>query len=333
MSDVGRLADVSAQTVSRFFTGSGYVRADTRLRIEAAIAELDFRPNHTARNLRTNRTQTVGVLAMGQSNHGLWSILDGLSRSARLADYSLLIAQLDIDIEAPNAFEVVRHTLDGFQSSHVDGIIVSTPFHGTEQLLDHIWDTIPVVSVSGRPWSSADSATADSYAAGLLATQHLTGLGHRRILHLAGPETRIEALDRDRGYRDGLAQAGLEALPLVRGDWTAASGHAAGQAVDPADFTAVFAGNDQMALGFMSALRDRRLHAPQDYSIIGIDDMPDAKYFAPPLSSVFLDFTSLGATAFAMIHERIRTGERLERRVIAPVLVARESTAARQPVA
>ncbi|WP_024287358.1 LacI family DNA-binding transcriptional regulator [Cellulomonas sp. KRMCY2] len=327
MADVGRVAEVSAQTVSRFFTGSGYVSAPARERIEAAVAELGYRPNRTARSLRSSRSETVGVLAMGQSNYGLWSILGGLSRAARATGYSLLIAQLDIDTEDAGALAEVRHALDGFLSSRVDGIVVSTPFLGTEHLLDRIWDTLPVVTVSGRPWSGADAATADSYAAGLLATRHLTGLGHRRILHLAGPATRIEAVDRNRGYQDALAEHGAEPLPLVRGDWSAASGHAAGLTVDPDAFTAVFAGNDQMALGFMSALRSRGFAAPDDYSIVGIDDMPDARYFAPPLSSVYLDFTELGATAFAMIHERIRTGERLERRIVEPVLRARESTA------
>ena len=327
MADVGRVAEVSAQTVSRYFTGSGYVSADTRERVEAAITALDYRPNLTARNLRTRRSETLGVLAMGQSNYGLWSILAGLSRAARSAGYSLLIAQLDIDTELPSSLHEVRHALDGFISSQVDGIVVSTPYLGTEELLDNVWDLVPVLSVSGRPWATSDAATADSYAAGLLATRHLAGLGHTRILHLAGPASRIEAFDRERGYRDALAEAGLEPLPLVRGDWSAESGHSAGREVSSDDFSAVFAGNDQMALGFMSALRERGRQAPDDYSIIGIDDMPDARYFAPPLSSVFLDFVALGETAFAMIVDRIETGERQDPRVIEPILVPRRSTA------
>ena len=327
MADVGRVARVSAQTVSRYFTGSGYVGADTRVRIEAAISALDYRPNHTARNLRTRRSETVGVLAMGQSNFGLWSILAGLSHAARTSGYSLLIAQLNIDNEQPGSFYEVRHALDGFISSQVDGIVVSTPFLGAEELLDHVWDLVPVVSVSGRPWATSDAAIADSHAAGLIATRHLTALGHRRILHLGGPADHIEAFDRERGYLEALSEAGLKPLPLVRGDWSATSGHGAGLEVDPDGFSAVFAGNDQMALGFMSALRDRGRLAPDDYSIIGIDDMPDARYFAPPLSSVYLDFVALGETAFSMVLDRIETGERQDRRVIDPILVPRKSTA------
>lgn len=327
MADVGRAAQVSAQTVSRYFTGTGYVSAPTRARIEAAVAELGYRPNRAARNLRVKRTDTIGVLTVGPLNYGAATILAGLTEAARGARFPLMITHLDLEMGQASAKEEVKRALDGFLSSRVDGIVVSTPYLGTEDLLDHVWDTVPVVTISGRPWSTADTAEADSYGAGVTATRHLLELGHRRILHLAGPADRNEAHERARGYHDVLTAEGIDPLPLIRGDWSAASGHAAGTAVDPSAFTAVFAGNDQMALGFMSALRTRGLVAPGNYSIIGVDDMPDARYFAPPLSSVAMDFTALGATAFSMIHHRIHTGERLERRVIDPVLVPRESTA------
>ena len=111
------------------------------------------------------------------------------------------------------------------------------------------------------------------------------------------------------------------------GDWSAASGYAAGQRLLREDFTAAFCGNDQMALGFMSALRSRGLQAPGDYSIVGVDDMPDARYFAPPLTSVYMDFVGLGRAGFEMITHRIDTGERAPRRLIKPSLVVRESSA------
>jgi len=327
MADVGRIARVSAQTVSRYFTGNGYVSEQTRARIEAAVAELGYRPNRAARNLRINRSDTIGVLTVGPLNYGASTILTGLTESARKAHFPLMITHLALEMQDPSARTEVRLALDSFLSSRVDGIVVSTPYLGTEELLDHVWETVPVVTISGRPLSTADTADVDSHAAGLGATRHLTELGHRRILHLAGPADRNEAHERARGYHDVLAEAGLAPLPLVRGDWSAASGHAAGLAVDPATFTAVFAGNDQMALGFMAALRERGLVAPDDYSIVGVDDMPDARYFDPPLSSMFMDFATLGATAFHMIHHRIHTGERLARRVIPPVLVPRASSA------
>jgi DNA-binding LacI/PurR family transcriptional regulator len=292
------------------------------------VAELGYRPNYAARNLRTNRSETIGVLTVGPLNYGASTILGGLTESACRARFPLMITHLDVATEVQAARGEVRRALDSFLSSRVDGIVVSTPYLGTEDLLDHIWETVPVVMVSGRPRSTVDTTDVDSYRAGVGATRHLVELGHQRILHIAGPADRNEAHERTRGYHDTLVTAGLAPLPVVRGDWSAASGHVVGVAADPATFTAVFAGNDQMALGFMSAMRSRGLVAPDDYSIIGVDDMPDARYFAPPLSSMFMDFTALGATAFKMIHHRISTGERLDRHVIEPVLVVRESTAA-----
>jgi DNA-binding LacI/PurR family transcriptional regulator len=331
MADVGRAADVSAQTVSRYFTGTGYVSAETRTRIQLAVEELGYRPNRAARSLRVNRSDTIGVLTVGELNYGTAAITTGLTDAARAAAFPLVVAHLDIDPGDPAAAGAIRTALDFFLSSRVDGIVVNTPYLGTESLLDHVWEAVPVVTLSGRPAEAHDSATADSYAAGVGATRHLVELGHRRILHVAGPADRNEAFERARGYYDVLAEAWLEPLPLVRGDWSAASGYAAARSVDPASFSAVFAGNDQMALGVMAAQREQGRVAPDDYSIVGVDDMPDARYFAPPLSSMFMDFELLGATGFRMIHHRIRTGERLDRVVIPPVLVPRASSGAPPP--
>jgi DNA-binding LacI/PurR family transcriptional regulator len=327
MVDVGRLAGVSAQTVSRYFTGSGYVGADTRGRIEAAIAELDYQLNQSARSLRVNSTQTIGVLTTGPSVYGTWAILAGMNSAARDSGYSLLTAQVELDPTDPRAPGAIHRTLTQFLAARVDGIVASSPYVGVEDALERVWESVPVVILSGSAWPNADSATVDSYAAGLGATRHLLDLGHRRILHLAGPENRIEANDRERGYRTALAERGADALPVVRGDWSAESGYEMGRHAVLDDFTAVFSGNDQMALGFLSAMRDRGFTAPDDFSIAGVDDMPDARFFAPPLTSMSMDFVGLGRAGFEMVAERIRTGDRAARRVIEPRLVSRRSTA------
>lgn len=327
MVDVGRLAGVSAQTVSRYFTGKGYVGAETRDRIEAAIRELNYQFNGSARNLRVDSTQTVGVLTTGPSNYGTWSIVQGLNEAAHDAGYALFTSQLEYDPSDAGAPHEIHQALDRFLSARVDGLLISSIYPGIEDMLERVWETVPVVILSGRTWPKADSATVDSYEAGLLATSHLLELGHTRILHIAGPEHVNEADERERGYRQALAAAGVNPLPIVRGDWTAQSGDEVGACVDPQDFTAVFSGNDQMALGFMSAMRRRGLVAPADYSIVGVDDMPDARHFAPPLTSVWMDFVELGRVGFQMLAERIRTGERVARRVIQPNLIPRESSA------
>ncbi|MCB2176916.1 MAG: LacI family transcriptional regulator [Actinomycetales bacterium] len=327
MADVGRLAEVSAQTVSRYFSGRGYVSDATRARIEAAVAELDFRPNLNARSLRSGRSHTIGVLAVGPINYGTAEILSGLTSRAQATSYAMAIAQLDLDMADPASRAQIRRALDGLLSATVDGVVVMTPYLGLEDLLEGRLESVPAVTVSGRPRQEQDSVTVDSHAAGVLGTRHLVDLGHTRILHLAGPTDRNEANDREQGYREVLAEAGLEPLPLVRGDWSAASGHVAAMAVAPGTFTAVAAGNDQMALGFLAGMRERGLGCPRDFSIVGVDDMPDARYFAPALSTVEMDFARLGRVAIDMLRQRIDSGEHVPRTRLEPRLVVRDSTA------
>lgn len=332
MADVARIANVSTQTVSRSFTGVGYVRAETRARIAAAIEELGYIPNQSARNLRAKRSNTIGVLSMGGLNYGSAGVLTGLALAAREADVTLTIAQLDLDFEAKNWEAEAKRALDHFVAVQVDGIIVSTPIPGADHLLDGLAESIPVFTVSELPRSQEASAGTHSYAAGLGATRYLISLGHRDILHIAGPATRNEAAERARGYRAAMEEAGLVPELLTGAtDWSAASGYRAGQIAEPASFSAVFASNDEIALGFLSAMQKRGVQAPSDFSIVGVDDMPTAAYFSPPLTSMRLDFRALGRATFRMLHQQILTGEHADHYVLEPELVIRESTAARRP--
>lgn len=331
MADVAALAKVSTQTVSRFFTGTGYVRAETRERIAEAIAELGYVPNQSARNLRNRQSNTVGVLAMGALNFGSSAVLTGLGAAAREAGVTLMIAQLDLGFEAKDWEPEARRALDRFLSVPVDGVVLSTPVQGIEKLL-HGWsDTMPVLTVSELPPSAEGSAGAHSRAAGWEATRYLLGLGHTAIVHIAGPETRNEATEREAGYREAMVAAGLEPT-VVPGalDWSSVPGFDAGSGIDLESFTAVFAANDEIALGFMSAMEARGRKAPSDYSIVGVDDMPSAAYFSPPLTTMRLDFRALGYSTFTMLHHQIQTGEHANHYTVEPELVVRESTAPRR---
>ena len=328
MADVGRLADVSAQTVSRFFTGTGYVSAETRTRIEAAVAELGYRPNHVARAFRVNRTNTIGVLTMGTMNYGVSATYAGLTGAAHATDYSIVISHIDVDIDDPGALEEARRGLDTLQSLQVDGIILATQYRDADELLEGISEKLPVVTLTGRPLPTADTAALNSYEAGLVATRHLIELGHQHILHIGGPQNRNESIERERGYTDAMAEAGLDVpTPIAGHSWGADSGHRAGLTVDPASFTAVFAANDAIALGFLSAMRSRGLEATRDFSIVGVDDMPETAFYSPPLTTMRMDFDELGVVAFDMIRRHIETGERVDLKVLPSVLVLRESTA------
>ncbi|GMA29836.1 LacI family DNA-binding transcriptional regulator [Arenivirga flava] len=334
MVDVGNHAGVSAQSVSRYFTGKGYVSDEARERIAEAIAALGYVRNQVARNLRVDRTDTIGVLCLGPLNYGNAEIVSGLSAEAQTAGYSLIITQLELERGDPAGLEQAQHAIDRFLGFQVDGVVLTTPFPGTDLLLDRIAPDLPVVAMAARSEDPKHTVvtTASSYSAGLQATRHLLALGHTRILHLAGPPGRNETYERERGYHDALAEAGVEPLPVLpQRDWSAEGGHDSGASVDPADFTAIFAANDEIALGFMSAMRERGYHAPGDYSIIGVDDMAEAAYFAPPLTTMRLDFRSLGRQTLRMMLSRIRDGEPAHGFVIEAELIQRASTAPPPP--
>ena len=334
MADVARMAGVSTQTVSRYFTGVGYVREATRERITSAIDELGYRPNQAARNLRSRRSNSIGVLLVGALNYGAVGVISGLSEAARQAGMMLPISHIDLDYEGRNWQSEAQRAVEHFLSAQVDGIIASTVVPGIDDFLSSEAWASPMLTISEIARSDRASISMHSYAAGLLATRHLVAQGHRRIVHLAGPQTRNEAVERERGYRDAMAEAEL-APEVVHGalDWDAAAGRAAASRVDPASFTGVVAANDEIALGFMSHLARRGLFAPTDYSIVGVDDMPEAEYFWPPLTTVRLDFPRLGREAFEMMRRMIETGERGTHIDLEPELIVRESTAAPTPKA
>ena len=332
MADVGRAAGVSAQTVSRYFSGVGYVSEPTRSRIANAVDKLGYRPNRAAGSLRARRTGTIGVLTVGELVHGSAQILTGLSQGAQSLGQTLMHAQVEVGYEAEGWQEEVRRAVDHFLSAPVDGIIVSTSIPGVEEMLDVAREYVPVVNLSEQPRSIADTVSTHSFTAGADGTRHLISLGHTRIVHVAGPITRNEALERERGYRLAMQEAGLS--PVVLGtarDWSSVPGYEAGRTVDPASFTGVFAANDELALGFLSAMEETGLKAPHDFSIVGVDDMPVAAYFSPPLTTMRLDFQGVGRTSLYMMHEMIRTGKSASRRVIEPELVVRRSTAPPRP--
>ncbi|BDZ44721.1 LacI family transcriptional regulator [Naasia aerilata] len=326
MSDVGRLAGVSAQTVSRFLTGKGYVHDETRVRIQAAIEELGYRPNRIARSLHIARTDTIGLLSAGVMNYGAAQTLAGMSARAQATDSTLITAH--VSDSADHDPEVAR-ALERMLSMQVDGIVVTARYGDFGRILgETVREEVPVVIIAGRPLQLQDSAGADSYEAGMLAMQHLLQLGHRRIAYLSGPADSDESRERQRAYEDALAAVSLPVAPIiVGGEWNSAAGYEAGLAHDLRDVSAVFCGNDELALGFLAAARRRGISVPHDISVVGVDDMPEARFFAPPLTTVRFDFAALGERAFDMIRRRVETGLRQEHLVLPAELIVRESTA------
>jgi len=327
ISDVAALANVSIGTVSRHLTGRGYVGADSRQRIQAAVDELGYRPNLVARSLRTQTTQTIGVLWLGPRDFGSSSILTGLDEACRQAGYAMITAQMPPDFDHPGARSQIERAAGRLLAHQVDGIVLAPPYPGFEDLWEELGTAVPLVTLSGHSQHAVGAAFADSYAAGRVATEHLVGLGHRKILHVRGPLF-PEASDRERGYLDAVRPAGID--PQVStpcGDWSSTAGYQLGTSIPEPTWSAVFCANDAIALGFQHAMYQRGLTPGSDYSIIGIDNMPDTAHFQPPLTTVALDHVELGRSASRMILEHLQTGSPAANVVIAPALVPRESTA------
>jgi DNA-binding LacI/PurR family transcriptional regulator len=320
MADVAAVAGVSGQTVSRVVNDSPRVDPATRARVEAAMAQLGYRPHRAARALRTGRTQTLGLLVSTLATVGNSRMLQAVADAAAARGYALTVVTLGAEPDVAAAFE--RLSEQG-----VDGAVVlneaTAATRGTAAprgLRLVVVDTPPGTDDVGIVQSDhADGARA--------ATAHLIGLGHATVHHLGGPAASFAAAERERGWRDALGEAGREVPRVVRGDWTAASAHtaAAALAADPA-VTAVFAANDQTALGAIRAFADAGRPVPDEVSVVGFDDVADAADYRPPLTTVRQDFDRLGEVAVAALIAGIEDGTSAFH-VVPTTLTVRESTA------
>jgi DNA-binding LacI/PurR family transcriptional regulator len=327
MADVAVRAGVSHQTVSRVVNGHPSVAPLTRERVEQAIAELGYRPNIAARALVTGSTRTIGLVTVNISQYGPAQTMIGLERAARAAGYSLSVAILDDATAA-----VMREAVDRFVSQSVDAVVALSTYDDAAEALSSIVAPVPLVTVQAGAGEDGPAVGVDQEAGARLATRHLLELGHVTVHHVAGPRDSQEARARIDGWRAELLAAGSPVPELLRGDWTPSSGYAAGKELaarmraEGGGVTAVFLGNDQMALGLLTALHEEGLSVPEDISVVGFDDLPEAPYFTPPLTTVRQDFAELGRRGVQLVLSRLH-GEDLHVDAVPPELVVRASTA------
>ncbi|WP_437580778.1 LacI family DNA-binding transcriptional regulator [Sorangium sp. So ce887] len=324
MVDVAKLAGVSYQTVSRVLHDSPHVHRDTRERVLDAIRQLDYRPSSVAQALVTGRSRTLGVVSFDTALYGPASTLLGIEEAAHDAGYGISIASLKSLSRAP-VVEAVQRLCD----QGADGIVVIAPQRSAVDALRHLTSDVPVVAVEGGPDDSFPVVAVDQLGGAVAATRHLLDLGHRTVWQIAGPPDWLEADQRIDGWRSALMAAGAEIPPLLRGDWSARSGYAlAPQLVRTPGVTAVFVANDQMALGLLRFLHESGRETPQDISIVGFDDIPEAAYFTPPLTTVRQDFSEVGRRCLHLLLDQIESGQRSSSRVVVETeLVLRKSTA------
>jgi DNA-binding LacI/PurR family transcriptional regulator len=328
MTDVGRLAGVSHQTVSRVINGSRHVSPATRERVLAAMAELGYRPNSIARALATGHSRTLGVVSIDTPLYGPAQTLFGIERAAHAADYFTLIVSLRVLDRAAVTEAVHRLRLQG-----VAGILVIVAEADAAAALQELELDVPLVCVEAGPEHGLPVVAADQVAGARLATRHLLDLGHPTVHHVTGPPGSIESRQRIAGWQATLEQAGATAPPPLTGDWGARSGYHAGRrlAADD-DVTAVFAANDQMALGLLRAMHEAGRRIPEDVSIVGFDDIPEAQYLMPPLTTVRQDFGEIGSRALVVLMRAIEAFNTQTLppagSLVTPELVIRASTVA-----
>ncbi len=324
MADVAVLAGVSHQTVSRVLHDSPHVRGDTRERVLAAIRQLDYHPNSMARALAMGRSRTLGVVSFDTTLYGPASTLLGIERAAHDAGYGVSVSSLPSLNRA-----TVLAAIQQLRDQGVDGVAVIAPLRAGVDALRHVRSDFAVVAVEAGPDASIPVATVDQFAGAAAATAHLLNLGHETVWHLAGPTDWKEAEERIEGWKSTLEAAGAPVPTPLQGDWTARSGYELGQRLlEIPELTAVLVGNDQMALGLLRRLHEAGRKVPRDLSVVGFDDIPEAAYFIPPLTTVRQDFAELGRRCLHILLGRIE-GETVPARVVVPPeLVVRNSTGA-----
>ncbi|WP_203791621.1 LacI family DNA-binding transcriptional regulator [Paractinoplanes rishiriensis] len=329
MRDVAQLAGVSHQTVSRVVNGHAKVRDETRQRVLDAMRSLNYRRNLAARTLVTRRSYTLGIIGYETTLFGPASMLHGIESAAREAGYLVSIATMP-ELTGADVLEAV----DRLAHHVVDGVIAIAPNEAVADALDEASAGLCCVAVGGAgPAGVTPRVCIDNAAGGRLATRHLLDLGHRTVHHVSGPLDWPEARERLGGWQATLRAAGRPVPPVAGGGWDAASGYQQGlRLADDPSVTAVFCANDRIALGVLRALHEAGRSVPDEVSVVGFDDTPEAGYFFPPLTTIRQDFAELGRRSLALLLERLAApDDRAARQptLLTPELIVRTSRSPR----
>lgn len=334
IADVARVAGVSKATVSRVLAGqTKYVRQETRQRVLDAISELEYHPSNAARSLKSKRSFTLGIVGYGLEYFGPSCTLSGVEQEASTLGYTVLL-HLIRQPETNNVDQLLRK----MQSRYVDGVIWAVPEIGS----NHAWLknrtlrlSVPIVFLSMEPHPDLFVVSVDNYSGGLLATRHLITQGCRNIGLITGPLDWWEARQRKLAWREALESVGLSRRDsfITEGNWSASSGeHGLTQLLTKhPEIDGVFVCNDRMALGALRAARRLGRRVPEDLAIVGFDDIPDAAYFYPPLTTVRQDMVELGRRAVRELEKVIEANRGSEPTppetiILQPELAVRESS-------
>jgi LacI family transcriptional regulator len=303
--DVAREAGVSVATVSRVFNDRTIVSEGTARQVREVAARLGYVPHSGARSLITNKTHTIGILLPDLYGEFFSEIIRGIDQAAQRSGYHVLVSSSHAE---RSGLDAALRTMRG----RVDGLIVMWPESETDESLSHASLGLPLVLLSCRGDHETDSITVANCDGARAMVEHLISLGHRRIAIITGSPRNFDAAERLRGYRAALEAAGIGLDPALElaGAFSERSGYEAAQRMltrSPRP-TAVFASNDSMAIGAVSAVREAGLRVPEDIAVTGFDDIPMARYMNPPLTSVHVDIAALGERAIGRLLDVVQRG-------------------------
>jgi LacI family transcriptional regulator len=334
LKDVAKLAGVSTKTVSRVVNNQGEITTETRERVQAAIEQLGYRPNVLARSLIHQRTNTLGVVAWGIDYFGPSRTVVGIEQQAHQLGYSLFLNLVD----QPDNGDRVK-VLDTLITYRVDGILWAVPEVGNNRAwLDSIhFDQLPpIVFLSMEPRPGLAIVAVDNFSGAKQATQHLIAQGRKKIGIITGPLTWWEARERLAGWKAAMDEADLDASPsqVVEGEWTAAAGELGLNTLihQVSDIDAVFASNDQIALGALGTAHRLGWRIPQDLAIVGFDNIPESACFWPPLTTVYQQLIDVGRIAVKTLHKMIEANRQVKAldeaavTLVVPELIVRASS-------
>jgi DNA-binding LacI/PurR family transcriptional regulator len=291
INDIAAVCGVSYQTVSRAINGMEDISKETRARVLKMAEKLGYRPNMAARHLATRQSTVIGIVTADISLYGATQVMLSVGQAAREAGYALMLAEIQEE-----SVDEIRRAVDELCAHRVAGILIFQVEADFRALRDS-FRNVPIVGMNADFKYEAPSVFVDQQYASEMATNHLIHLGHSRIACISGPQGNFVARRRYQGWLNALRQAGHNPGPSAEGDFSAKSGFAAASTLlanHRGQFTAVVAANDQMALGAIRAFEENKIRIPADISIVGFDDMPEAEFFRPPLSTVKHDFARIG---------------------------------------
>jgi len=323
MRDVGLLAGVSHQTVSRVLNEPHRVNEETRKRVIEAMKSLRYHRSTVARALATNRSNNLGLISTGVALHSHSKRMLAFNEAARASGYQVSMVSL---IAADK--NAMQSEIDLLLGQGIEGIVFIMADKAAFGIIDSLDIDVPFVVADHGGSATMHSVAIDIYLGARMATAHLADLGHQNIAHVAGPDWSIDASERVRGWAAELETRALELPEILYGDWSPTSGYRAGlKLAADRSVTAVFCANDRMALGVLHAFADSGVLVPEQVSVVGIDDIPESAHFIPPLTTIRQDIDRLGLDMLAKLLSFIEGSATADPVHNEPELIVRKSTA------